>query len=103
VATRTRNTPENACVRKGALRTWVEPNFDATLGHLGRPGERIDHQVGLGPTIRRRKLSFGYLIYEGNECEACASGGVANVELSATDGAFRVSRAWRERETDPPP
>jgi hypothetical protein len=83
--------------RKGALREWTEPDDVATLNRLHlRAGEGIHHQVDLGPTVQGRTLTFGYLIHEGNECEACASGGVAKFELRATDGAFVVSRVWRE-------
>jgi hypothetical protein len=47
---------------------------------------------------RGRTFELGYLIYKENACEACASGGVAKVELTAKDGAFVVSRVWRERD-----
>src|SRR5260370_769664 len=70
--------------RKGALREWTEPDDVATLNRVRlRAGEDIHHQVDLGPTVRGRTLTFGYLIHEGNECEACASGGVAKFELRA--------------------
>jgi len=83
--------------RNGALREWTEPDDGATLKRLRlRAGEDIHHQVDLGPTVRGRSLTFGYLIYERNECEACASGGLARFELRANDGRFVVTRVWRE-------
>lgn len=84
--------------RDGKLRTWTKPDESAALARLGRANETIQHQVGAGPVVRGRGLVVSYLIYEGDECQACASGGVAKLELAARDGAFRVVRAWRETD-----
>lgn len=84
--------------RDGKLRTWTKPDESAALARLGRADESIQHQVGAGPIVRGRKILVSYLIYEGDECEACASGGVAKLELAARDGAFSVVRAWREAD-----
>jgi hypothetical protein len=85
--------------RHGKLRTWIEPDEFPACEKLRKKGEEpIGHEYGEGPVVHGRTLVLGYVIYKVGECNACASGGIAKVELLARDGAFELVRAWRQAE-----